>query len=131
MTSTCCRTKQVFVSDCLQKRSLYAAGKWFPKFTDLWKLVLPSRTLFTAIEVTGFIEATLDGLMEVTFHAQAIVEFRVPCTGCCAIRCAFFPKLAVSVALNGAGCAGSVAMLHHLVPERIPLQKPNKTCFLR
>ena len=43
----------------------------------------------------------------------------------------FFQKLAVSVALNGAGCAGSVAMLHHLVPERIPLQKPSKTCFLK
>ena len=37
--------------------------------------------------------------------------------------------MAVSFALNGAGCAGSVAMLHHLVPERIPLQKPSKTCL--
>ena len=44
VTSTCCRAKQVFVSDCLQKRSLYAAGKWFPKFTDLRKSVMPSRT---------------------------------------------------------------------------------------
>ena len=60
--------------------SVYAAGKWFPKFTDLRKLVLPPRTLFTAIEVAGLIEATLDGLIEVTFHAQAqaIVEFHVP-----------------------------------------------------
>ena len=48
VTSTCCRVKQVFVSDCLQKRSLYAAGKWFPKFTDLSKSVLSSHTLFTA-----------------------------------------------------------------------------------
>ena len=39
----------------------------------------------------------------------------------------FSKKLAVSVALNGAGCAGSVALLHHLVPERTPLQKPSKT----
>ena len=78
VTSTCCRTKQVFVSDCMQKRSLYAAGKWFPKLTDFRKLVLPSRTLFTAIEVAGLIEATLDGFIEVTFHAQAIVEFPVP-----------------------------------------------------
>ena len=49
-----------------------------PKFTDFRKLVLPFRTLFTAIEVVGLIEATLDGLIEVIFHAQAIVEFLVP-----------------------------------------------------
>ena len=76
--STCCRAKQFFVSDCLQTRSLYSAGKWFPKFTDFRKLVLPSRTLSTAIEVAGLVGATLDGLIEVTFHAQAIVEFLVP-----------------------------------------------------
>ena len=62
----------------MQIRSLYAAGKWFPKFTDFRKLVLSSRTLFTATEVAGLFEATLDGLIEVTFHAQAIVEFHVP-----------------------------------------------------
>ena len=62
----------------MQKRSLYAAGKTFPKFTDFRKLVLPSRTLCTAIEVAGLVEATLDGLIEVTFHAEAIVEFHVP-----------------------------------------------------
>ena len=70
VASTCCRTMQVFVSDCIQKRSLYAARKWFSMFTDFRKLVLPSRTLFTAIEVAGF--------NEVTFHVQAVVEFLMP-----------------------------------------------------
>ena len=36
--------------------------------------------------------------------------------------------MAVSVALNGAGCAGSAAMLHHLVPARIPT-KAEKNMF--
>ena len=45
------------------------------------------------------------------------------------VRFFFFQKLAVSVAFNGAGCAGSVVLLHHLVPECIPPQKPSKTCF--
>ena len=61
VTSTCYRTKKIFISDCMQKKSLYPAGKWFPKFTDFRKLVLPSRTLFTSIEIAGVIE--------VTFHA--------------------------------------------------------------
>ena len=41
----------------------------------------------------------------------------------------FFKKMAVSVALNGAGCAGSVAMLHHLVPARIPYKSREKHVF--
>ena len=49
-----------------------------PKFINLWKMVLPSRTLSTAVKVAGLNEATLDGLVEVTFHAQAIVTFHVP-----------------------------------------------------
>ena len=60
-----------YPSECI-KRSLYAAGKWFPKFTDFRELVLPSCTLFTAIEIGGVIE--------VNFHVQAIVEFHVPGT---------------------------------------------------
>ena len=31
VTSTCCSAKQTYVSVCMQKRSLYATGKWFPK----------------------------------------------------------------------------------------------------
>ena len=44
------------------------------------------------------------------------------------VRFFFFPKkkLARFCCVNG---AGSVAMLHHLVPERIPLQKPRNTFF--
>ena len=44
------------------------------------------------------------------------------------VRFFFFPKkkLVRFCCVNG---AGSVAMLHHLVPERIPLQKPRNTFF--
>ena len=41
----------------------------------------------------------------------------------------FFKKMAVSVALNGAGCAGSVALLHYLVPARIPYKSREKHVF--
>ena len=37
--------------------------------------------------------------------------------------------MAVSVALNGAGCAGSVALLHYLVPARIPYKSREKHVF--
>ena len=48
-------------------------------------------------------------------------------TGCSAFRCFFFfSKNGRFCCVNG---AGSVAMLHHLVPERIPLQKPRKNMF--
>ena len=36
--------------------------------------------------------------------------------------------MAVSVALNGAGCAGSVALLHYLVPDAFPT-KAEKNMF--
>ena len=49
-TSTSYGPKQIFL--CLRaKRSLNEAGKWFPKFTDFWKLVLPFRSLLTAVEI--------------------------------------------------------------------------------
>ena len=37
--------------------------------------------------------------------------------------------MAVSVALNGAGCAGSVAMFASFGACTHSLQKPRKTCF--
>ena len=67
VTSTCCSAKQTYVSVCMQNRSLYATGTWFPKFIDFSELVLPSCTLFTAL-----------GIIEVNFHVQAIVDFHVP-----------------------------------------------------
>ena len=47
-------------------------------------------------------------------------------TGCCALRCAFLQKTECFCCVNS---AGSVSMLQHLVPERIPLRKLRKTCF--
>ena len=49
------------------------------------------------------------------------------CTGCCANWCVFFQK-------NGRFCCVKwccfVALLHHLVPARIPYKSQEKTCFL-
>ena len=45
---------------------LPSAGKLLPNFTEFSECVLPSCTLFTAI-----------GIIEVNFHVQAIVKFRV------------------------------------------------------
>ena len=41
--------------------------------TDFRKLVLPSRTLLTAIEVAGLIEATLDGVPGIFYRSEHAV----------------------------------------------------------
>ena len=56
---------------------LPSAGKWFPNFAVFRKLVLPSHTLFSAIEVAGHIVVILDVFLKSLFHAQTIVEFLV------------------------------------------------------
>ena len=52
---------------------LLSAEKWFPIFAVFRKLVLPSHTLFYAIEVAGHWRFT-----EISFHAQTTVEFLLP-----------------------------------------------------
>ena len=54
---------------------LPSAGKWFPKFAVFRKLVLPSHTLFSAIEVAGHIEAILDDLLKSLFTHRHLLNF--------------------------------------------------------
>ena len=55
-----------------KKRYLYAAGKWFPKFTDFRKLVLPSRTLFTTTGIAGVL------VLKSPFTHRQLLNFLCP-----------------------------------------------------
>ena len=54
------------------------AGNQFPEFADFKMLVLSSLKLFAVIEVAGLVEATLDGLIKVTFDALPLLNFLCP-----------------------------------------------------
>ena len=54
---------------------LPSAGKWFTKFAVFRKLVLPSHTLFSSIEVAGHIVVILGDFLKSLFTHRQLLNF--------------------------------------------------------